>query len=201
VAGFGTVLTTTNGGVTWKAQYSSNTAPLLNVAFANAHDGWAVGKGGNILATTDGGATWTKQTSGTNGDLSGLAAASTGGAWAVGDSGTVLHTSGGSLVTTKLTLKLSGLKSGALKLGKRVTAKGTLRPTSLAGSKVTLTVQRKKGSQWRKVTNLTCTVSASGAYSKKYKPTKKGSYRLRATIAKTAAHPAAATNWSTFRVK
>jgi hypothetical protein len=38
-----------------------------------------------------------------------------------------------------MTLKLGGLKSGAIKLGKRVTAKGTLMPTSLAGSRVTLT--------------------------------------------------------------
>ena len=50
-------------------------------------------------------------------------------------------------VTPKLTLKLSGLRSDALKLGKRVTAKGTMTPTSLAGSKVTLTVQ-KKGAKW-----------------------------------------------------
>jgi hypothetical protein len=105
------------------------------------------------------------------------------------------------LVTPQLTLKLSGLKGGVLKLGKRVTAKGTLRPTSLAGSKVTLTVQRKQGSQWRKVTDLTCAVSAGGACSKKYEPTKKGSYRLRATIANTAAHTAAATNWLTFKVE
>ena len=105
------------------------------------------------------------------------------------------------MVTPKLTLKLSGLKSGALKLGKRLTAKGSVTPTSLAGSKVTLAVQRKRGGKWRKVTSLARTISASGAYSWKYKPTKKGSYRIQATIARAAANTAAETTWRTFKVK
>ena len=50
-------------------------------------------------------------------------------------------------VTPKLTLKLSGLKSGVLKLGKRVTAKGKVTPTSLAGGKVVLTVYWEDGVQ------------------------------------------------------
>ena len=104
-------------------------------------------------------------------------------------------------VTPDLTLKLSGLKGGALKFGKSVTARGALRPTSLAGSRVTLIVQRKQGSKWRKVTTLTRTISAGGAYSDTCKPAKKGSYRMEATIAKAATHTAAATKWLTFRVE
>ena len=105
------------------------------------------------------------------------------------------------LITPHLTLKLSGLISGALKLGKRLTAKGSVMPTSLAGAKVTLAVQRKVGGKWRKVISVAHTVAASGAYGWKYKPAKKGSYRIRATIAKTAANTAAATKWNTFKVK
>ena len=105
------------------------------------------------------------------------------------------------VVTPTVTLKLSGLKSGAMKLGKRVTAKGKVTPTSLAGSKVTLTVQKKKGAKWVKVKSTARTISATGAYSWKYKPAKKGAYRMRATIAKTAAHTAATTKWRTFKVK
>ena len=105
------------------------------------------------------------------------------------------------LITPELTLKLSGLTRGALKLGKRLTAKGSVSPLSLAGSKVTLTVQRRAGGKWRKVTSLTRAISASGAYSWKYKPAKKGSYRMKATIARTAAHTAATTTWRTFKVK
>ena len=105
------------------------------------------------------------------------------------------------MVTPHLTLKLSGLTKGALTLGKRVTAKGSVTPASLAGEKVTLTVQRKAGGMWRKVTSLARSIATGGAYSWKYKPAKKGSYRIKATIAKTAANTAAATAWLTFKVK
>ena len=105
------------------------------------------------------------------------------------------------LVRRKVTLKLSGLTSGAMKLGKSVTAKGTVTPSSLAGSKVTLTVQKKRGANWVTVKSVARTISASGAYSWKYKPARRGAYRMRATIAKTAARTAAATTWRPFKVK
>ena len=105
------------------------------------------------------------------------------------------------IVTAELTLSLSGLKAGGVKLGKWVTAKGEVSPTSLAGGRVTIVVQRKKGGVWAKVTSFTRTIGVSGTYSGTYKPTKKGSYRLRATIAKVAAHTSAATKWLTFKVK
>jgi len=101
----------------------------------------------------------------------------------------------------KVTLKLSGLTSGAIRLGRRVTAKGTVTPTRLAGSKVKLTVQKKRGARWVTVKRVARTISASGAYSWKYKPVRKGAYRMRATIAKTVAHTAAKTKWRPFRVK
>ena len=104
-------------------------------------------------------------------------------------------------VTPKVTLKLSGLKRGVLKIGKRVTAKGSATPASLAGSKVTLTVQKKKGTKWVKAKTAPATISSTSAYSWKYKPTKKGVYRVRTTMAKTAAHTAAKTAWRGFQVK
>jgi hypothetical protein len=100
-----------------------------------------------------------------------------------------------------VTLKLSGLKGGALKLGKSVTAKGAVTPTSLAGSKVTLTVQKKKGVKWVKAKTAFAVISPTGAYKWKYKPTKKGAYRMQAMIAKTAAHASAKTKWVAFKVK
>ena len=105
------------------------------------------------------------------------------------------------LVRRKVTLKLSGLTSGAMKLGKSVTAKGAVTPSSLAGSKVKLTVQKKKGAKWITVKSTARTISASGAYSWKYKPAKRGAYRMRATIAKTTARTAAKTAWRKFKVK
>jgi len=103
-------------------------------------------------------------------------------------------------VTPKVTLRLSGLTSGAMKLGRSVTAKGKVTPSSLAGSKVKLTVQKKRGARWVTVKSVARTISASGAYSWKYKPATRGAYHMRATIAKTAAHTAARTKWRTFRV-
>ncbi len=42
---------------------------------------------------------------------------------------------------------------------------------------------------------------AGGAYGWTYKPVKKGSYRLRAAIARTATRTAGRTTWRRFKVK
>ena len=105
------------------------------------------------------------------------------------------------VVTPQLTLKLSGLTSGAVMLGKSVTAKGTVTPTSLAGSKVKLIVRQKKGGKWRKAARRTATITAKGTYSDTYAPAKKGRYRIEATVAKTATHTAATTAWRAFTVE
>jgi len=102
--------------------------------------------------------------------------------------------------TPTLTLKLSGLTSGAMRLGRSVTAKGIVTPTSLAGSRVKLTAQRK-GATWVSVKSVARTISATGAYRWMYKPATRGAYHMRATIAKTAAHTAAKTKWRPFKVK
>jgi len=99
-----------------------------------------------------------------------------------------------------VTLRLSGLSGGAIKLGKSVAASGAVTPASLAG-KVTLTVQLKKGSAWIKATTASATITSAGVYSWKYKPAKKGAYRMQAAIAKTDAHAGAATAWLAFQVK
>ena len=74
-------------------------------------------------------------------------------------------------------------------------------PTSLAGSKVTLVVQRKKGGKRRQVKSTTRTIADDGSYSWKYKPAKRGPYRMRTSSAKTATHAAAATKWRAFKAK
>lgn len=47
----GTIVHTTNGGATWRKQFSGTNAALLGVAFVNDSTGWAVGEGGTILHT------------------------------------------------------------------------------------------------------------------------------------------------------
>ena len=144
--------------------------------------------------------------------------AATNGGQAGATSGTAARAAGASRATTdtlvragiyryvqvpapKVTLKLSGLKKGALKLGKRVTVTGKVTPATLAGSKVTLTVQKKKGHKWVTVKAVKRTIGHNGAYSWKYKPAKRGGYRLQLTIAKTVTHTAAKTTWRSFKVK
>jgi photosystem II stability/assembly factor-like uncharacterized protein len=105
------------------------------------------------------------------------------------------------LSAPRVTLKLSGLKKGALKLGKRLTVTGKVTPATLAGSKVTLKVQKKKANKWVTVKTVQRTVSAKGAYSWRYKLGKKGAYRLQATLAKTGTHTGAKTKWRSFKVK
>jgi hypothetical protein len=100
----------------------------------------------------------------------------------------------------KVTLKLSGLASGALKLGKRVTAEGKVTSTSHAGTYVKLNVQTKKSGRWVTVTTKSRLISATGTYGWKYKPLKKGSYRMQAQVAQTATHTAAKTAWREFKV-
>ena len=105
------------------------------------------------------------------------------------------------MFTPTVTLELTGLSGGAIKLGKSVAAKGIVTPSSLVGSTVTLTVQKKKGNRWVKVASSLRTISSAGSYGWKHKPTRKGAYRAQATIAKTAVHTAAKTAWRSFVVR
>ena len=105
------------------------------------------------------------------------------------------------VVTPRLTLKLSGLKGGTvLRLRRYVTAKGVVTPSALAGGKVKCQVQRWVH-RWATVKTVLRTIGSSGAYSWSYKPAKKGSYRLRATVIKTATNTAVRTTWRGFKVK
>lgn len=102
-------------------------------------------------------------------------------------------------IKTAVTLKLTGLRSGVLRLHKIVTAKGVLTPAHAATAKIT--IQRKVSGTWRTVTTKSRTTSASGAYSTTYKPTKKGAYRMQTSVAKTTKYAASKSPYRTFTVK
>jgi photosystem II stability/assembly factor-like uncharacterized protein len=104
------------------------------------------------------------------------------------------------VVTSKVTLKLSGLRGSALRLHKYVTAKGVVTPSVLAGGKVRLQVQRW-AHRWVTVKTALRTIGSKGGYSWWYKPARRGTFRLRVTIAQTATHTATATTWRKFKVK
>jgi photosystem II stability/assembly factor-like uncharacterized protein len=105
------------------------------------------------------------------------------------------------VVTPHLTLKLSGLRGRTiLRLRTYVTAKGVVAPSVLAGGAVKLQVQRW-AHKWVAAKTVLRTIGSRGTYSWSYKPAKRGSYRLRVTIAKTATHLAATTSWHSFKVR
>lgn len=56
----GVILSTADGGVTWRQQTSGVEAWLSAVHFSDRQHGWAVGGLNTILKTTDGGEAWTK---------------------------------------------------------------------------------------------------------------------------------------------
>jgi hypothetical protein len=104
------------------------------------------------------------------------------------------------VVKPAVTLKLGGLSNTTLRLGRWFTAAGTLRPASLSGSKVLLTVQQEKNGKWLAVTSVARTTIA-GIYNWTYRPARRGTYRMKTTIAATATQSAATTMWATFIVK
>jgi photosystem II stability/assembly factor-like uncharacterized protein len=95
VGRFGTILSTRDGGESWREQPSGTTRALSAVSFADDRHGFSVGSGGTILATTDGGATWKTQDSSSREHLLGVYAASPASAFVVGAFGTFLETSDG----------------------------------------------------------------------------------------------------------
>jgi len=97
VGGVGTVIKTTNGGVSWNVQHyaGGNSASLRSVHFVDSNIGCAVGDYGTVIKTTDGGTNWTSQTSGTTRHLLGVDFVDDNKGWAVGDSGTILRSNNG----------------------------------------------------------------------------------------------------------
>jgi photosystem II stability/assembly factor-like uncharacterized protein len=109
VGTYGTILRTTDGGITWRPQSAGGEFFLNAVHFTDANTGTVVGfdnRGnppeGIILRTTDGGGTWTRQTSGAQCMLNGVYFTNTdigtvvgGGDWMCDAHATILRTTDG----------------------------------------------------------------------------------------------------------
>jgi len=89
------IVSTVDGGATWKPQDSPKTGELRGVWFTGKDHGVAVGDGGAIQVTTDGGATWMNTGGEEKTNLTGVAFADKERGWTVGDQGTVLETRDG----------------------------------------------------------------------------------------------------------
>jgi photosystem II stability/assembly factor-like uncharacterized protein len=86
----GTILRTSDGGVTWTPVTNSVSSTLWSVEFVNEDEGWAVGRAGTIVKTGDGGLTWLKQDSSVNQNLYALQFQKKNG-WAVGGDGMMVR--------------------------------------------------------------------------------------------------------------
>lgn len=83
VGELGTILVTSDGGVTWTAQASGTDQPLTRVVFTDAQSGWITSTNGQLLRTVDGGAHWQALSVGPA-DVSAFGASSAERAWVSG---------------------------------------------------------------------------------------------------------------------
>lgn len=61
---YGIILSTTDGGGTWKKQETGTADLFMDIYFVDPYTGWAAGESGSIIQTADGGNTWQRQESG-----------------------------------------------------------------------------------------------------------------------------------------
>jgi photosystem II stability/assembly factor-like uncharacterized protein len=89
---FGIVVTSTDGGKNWTANFSEKQKELYSISFFDSDHGVAVGEEGTILYTVNGGATWQTSKSDFKAFLSAVSMLSPAVAVAVGGEGLVLRT-------------------------------------------------------------------------------------------------------------
>ena len=100
-----------------------------------------------------------------------------------------------------VTLRLAGLRAGALRLGGRVTASGIVTAERLGAANATLEVERRVRGAWVAVKSASRPLAEDGSFVWRYKPAARGSYRMQARVAATAANLAGASAWRSFRVR
>ena len=134
----GTILRTTDGGVTWTKQTSNTTYDLYGVSFWDSMNGWASGDNGVILHTTNGGAAWNLQPSGKTGALWDIYCTDANTATTAGALGTILHTTNGGATWTPqssgVTRKLEALFFSNSSAGTTVGDTGTILRTTNGGA-------------------------------------------------------------------
>jgi photosystem II stability/assembly factor-like uncharacterized protein len=91
----GTLLRSADRGLTWqRVRFEPRETPQ-DIAFADARNGWVVGKAGLVLATRDGGRSWSAQKSGSSGDFEQVSSADAKTAWVSGKGSVLLATGTG----------------------------------------------------------------------------------------------------------
>lgn len=102
-------------------------------------------------------------------------------------------------VVTSVSLKVAPT---SIKFKKTVKATGSVTPAAdLAGMKVLLKAEIKIGKAWKAAKAGSATVSGIGKYVWNYKPAKRGSYRMTATIKATDGYKGSKSPTKLFKVK
>ncbi|MBI3802338.1 MAG: Ig-like domain-containing protein [Nitrospirae bacterium] len=128
VGGGGAILTTDDGGKTWKPQQSGVASELTTVDFVDTQHGWATGPGKVLLKTDTGGDPWTPIFTFSS-PIRQIDFFDRNRGWAVGDAGALLETNDGGAhwaTISVTTVNLTALRITADLKGWAVGEKGTL---------------------------------------------------------------------------
>jgi hypothetical protein len=101
-------------------------------------------------------------------------------------------------VTPTITIK----SASSVKVKKPIKIQGKVTPVTLAGKSVIITIQMKSGAIWKPAKLGSATIAAvTGNYVYTYKPTKKGTYQVQASMIAASGVNPGASPWKTFKVK
>ena len=120
----GTIVHTTDAGVTWRMQISKTTANLNGVFFADPDTGFAVGNLGTILETDDRGVTWSRQVVPFGENLTAVQFADRDTGYVVGSAGAILSTVNGGRQWVKQNVSAITLRGVAFANGREGWAVG-----------------------------------------------------------------------------
>ncbi len=105
----GTILMTSDGGVTWQSVDSGVDSDLVAVTLMDdGATGFAVGRGGVLLTTRDGGGTWASEPLDTSNDLLAIGIDNSANVWVVGAGGLALNSVDGGLTWQEKELTYAG---------------------------------------------------------------------------------------------
>ena len=130
----GTVLATSDGGVTWQAQHSGVELSLTKVMFANTQIGWIASTNGQLLKTVDGGAHWKLVSFGQSDTVQAIGASDANTAWVVGSYSSLYITTNGGASWSKVSPPQIGAQKMVPLTGSDIWALTYGYPTELAHS-------------------------------------------------------------------
>jgi photosystem II stability/assembly factor-like uncharacterized protein len=143
VGEYGTILKTTDAGITWTIQEIPWLFDLSDVHFPTALTGYAIGTDGFIIKTTDGGETWNQLENKYSNNLNRILFRDENNGWIIGEKGIILHTSDGgsnwSLQTSNNLENLNGIDF--------IGTNGVC----IAGDDTTIFITHDDGQTWREI--------------------------------------------------